>query len=85
MNKQLFSMIILMFLISILLISLICLVRADNSIQMQWSKTFSGSDGCAVQTVDGGYVIAGSNASLKFYSGLQAAPVLIKTNSSGDL
>jgi hypothetical protein len=52
---------------------------------LQWSKTYYGDSGRAIQTTDGGYAIAANNASVLFYPAVQRAPMLIKTDSSGNL
>lgn len=51
--------------------------------QLQWSKTYYGDTGRAIQTNDGGFIIAANNASILFYPAWQRAPMLIKTASSG--
>jgi hypothetical protein len=53
--------------------------------QLQWSKTYYGDYGRAIQTNDGGFAIAANNASLLFYPSWQRAPMLIKTDSSGEI
>jgi predicted secreted protein len=62
------------------------LVKTDGSGNMQWNKTYGGTDGdlaySVVATSDGGYAIIGYTNS--FGAGGQDA-YLVKTNSSGDL
>ncbi len=43
--------------------------------QAEWSNTYFGTSGKAIQTSDGGYLIAGSNASLMFPAA-ERAPAL---------
>jgi hypothetical protein len=52
--------------------------------QVQWSQTFYGNSGHAILTSDGGYAIAGDNASI-LYPASERAPILIKTDASGNL
>ena len=61
------------------------LVKMDSSFNIQWTKTYGGTDwdfgNCVAQTTDGGYILCGStysygNGNLDYY--------LIKTNSLGD-
>ncbi len=75
----------LLLLVCLLFLASICTVNAEGSFQMQWSKTFSGWSGYAISTSDGGYAIVGSNASLTMYPSSQIAPVLVKTNSLGEM
>ena len=56
----------------------------NTNAQTEWSKTYYGDTGHAVQTSDGGYAIAGSNASI-MYPAWERAPILIKTDASGEL
>ena len=61
-------------------------VKAASEIpQLEWSKTYYGVSGCAIQTADGGYAIAGNNASMLFYPAWERAPTLIKTDALGEL
>ncbi len=53
--------------------------------QTEWSKTYYGDVGRAIQTSDGGYAIAGNNASVGFFPAVERAPTLIKTDASGNL
>ncbi|MGD6852622.1 MAG: hypothetical protein ACQCN6_11235 [Candidatus Bathyarchaeia archaeon] len=53
--------------------------------ETQWSKTYYGDVGRAIQTSDGGYAIAGNNASVGFFPAVERAPTLMKTDSSGNL
>ena len=55
-----------------------------NVSQTEWSKTYYGDGGHAIQTSDGGYAIAGNNASL-MYPAWERAPILIKTDAQGQL
>lgn len=57
---------------------------ASPSAQTEWSKTYYGDSGHAIQTSDGGYAIAGNNASI-MYPASERAPILIKTDASGAL
>jgi hypothetical protein len=50
---------------------------------MQWSNTYLGAGGHAIQTSDGGYAIASMNASITFYPAWERATILVKTDSSG--
>jgi hypothetical protein len=50
---------------------------------MQWSNTYLGAGGHAIQTSDGGYAIASMNASITFYPAWERAAILVKTDSSG--
>lgn len=50
-----------------------------------WSQTYHGDSGRAIQTSDGGYAIAGTNASVLFFPASERAPILIKTDASGKL
>ncbi len=52
---------------------------------LQWSKTYYGDSGRAIQTNDNGYAITANNASILFYQATQRSPMLIKTDSSGNL
>ena len=53
---------------------------------MQWSKTYGFYSGrSVVQTADGGYAAAGSNATRGDRGFGDYAPLLIKTDSSGEL
>jgi predicted secreted protein len=61
---------------------------ASEAPQPQWSKTYGGYRGnWVIQTADGGYAIAGRNATYstegRGYGNF--APLLIKTDSSGEL
>ncbi|MFA5366025.1 MAG: hypothetical protein WC325_12655 [Candidatus Bathyarchaeia archaeon] len=60
-------------------------MSASETPLLEWSKTYYGSSGRAIQTADGGYAIAGSNASILFFPAWERAPTLIKTGSSGEL
>lgn len=72
-------------LITLLLVTSRPSLKADTEVpQLQWSKTYNGDSGLAVQTADGGYAIAAKNASI-WYPALERAPMLIKTDSSGNL
>ena len=53
--------------------------------QLQWGKTYYGDSGSVIQTTDGGYAIAANNASIGFYPAWQRAPMLIKTDITGNL
>ncbi|MDH5770169.1 MAG: hypothetical protein OEZ25_02620, partial [Candidatus Bathyarchaeota archaeon] len=62
------------------------LVKTDSNGNMQWSRTYGGTGPdyvrSVVQTVDGGYALAGSTLSF----GLGAADIyLVKTDSSGNM
>jgi hypothetical protein len=63
----------------------IYLIKTDSSGDMEWSKTYRGTDNetatCVQQTSDGGYIICGF---YYFGSGPQYRGFLIKTNSVGD-
>jgi hypothetical protein len=51
----------------------------------EWSKTYAGQEAYAViQTADGGYVIAGMNATLADRGYSYFLPMVIKTNSLGE-
>jgi hypothetical protein len=80
--------------LSLVLISLIALsttvsqpVKADSQApQLQWSKTYGPYEGYSViQTDDGGYVISGVNATNFGHGYDLTLPILIKTDSSGNL
>jgi hypothetical protein len=82
--------------ISVLLVSLLFIVSvpslkaADYEPCVQWSKSYGavGSLGYSmVQTADGGYVIAGYNSTGydTLIHGYRQKPVLIKTDSSGNI
>ncbi len=63
-----------------------CLVSASISVQNpQWSKTYYGSNGIAIQTSEGGFAIAGTNGSNLFFPASQLAPTLTKTDALGDV
>lgn len=76
-------------LISVLLITLFLVVRIPTSEavsetpEQQWSRSYLGNGGRAIQTCDGGYAIVGMNASMLFYPASERAPILIKTDDSG--
>ncbi len=61
------------------------LVKMDTAFNVQWSKTYGGTDwdfgSCVEQTSDGGYILCGSTYS--FGKGDEDY-YLIKTNSTGD-
>jgi hypothetical protein len=50
----------------------------------EWSQTYYGTSAKAIQTSDGGYLLAASNASLMFPAA-ERAPILIKTDANGNL
>jgi hypothetical protein len=53
--------------------------------QMQWNKNYLGVGGLAIQTSDGGYALAATNASITFYPASERAPVIIRTDASGEV
>ncbi len=61
------------------------LIKTDNAANVQWSKTFGGSDddyGWSVQqTSDGGYIVCGHT--LSYGAGVEDV-YLVKTNSAGN-
>jgi pimeloyl-ACP methyl ester carboxylesterase len=65
------------------------LIKTNSSGDMQWQKTFGGSNidwGNSVwQTSNGGYIIAGETYRFDPYTGGNGSVYLIKTNSSGDM
>jgi len=66
--------------------SSIKLIKTDNMGQKEWVKVFDSNEehGFSVsQTRDGGFILSGDNATGKDYN--HHRPVLIKTNSNGDL
>src|SRR4030042_5507462 len=71
-------------LITLFLVASVPILRAvSEAPQQQWSKNYLGTGGYAIQTYDGGYAIAGMNASMLFYPASERAPILVKTDSSG--
>ncbi len=72
--------------VAVITVTVALVVTQGNSIgaQTEWSNTYYGDTGRAIQTSDGGYAIAGSNASI-MYPAWERAPILIKTDASGKL
>jgi len=62
------------------------LIKTDSMGNMQWNKTYGGAQNdhayCIVQTIDGGYAVAGGTSS--FGAGLSDAWV-VKADSSGNM
>nr|MDQ3047823.1 hypothetical protein [Bacteroidota bacterium] len=62
----------------------IYLIKTDEFLNIQWSKTYGGADwdfgNCIEQTTDGGYIICGSTYS---YGAGDQDYFMIKTNASG--
>lgn len=83
-SKKLYGITSLIAVALILVVALLVPQSAAASPQMEWSKTYSGDSGDAIQTADGGYAIAANNGSI-MYPAWQRAPMLIKTDSSGNL
>jgi hypothetical protein len=87
MTKSVVRLSILLILVVLPLVTLAQISSADSvdsaGPQLQWSQTYLGLGGQAIQTSDGGYVIAGTNASVLFYPASERAPILIKTDPSG--
>jgi hypothetical protein len=86
-NVRLLSVkVIVVVLLIMVALSFARLVSASSSGENpQWSKTYYGSNGIAIQTSDGGYTIAGSNGSNLLFPASQLAPTLTKTDASGDV
>jgi hypothetical protein len=73
-------------LITVVLVVSVPSLKADTeALQLQWSKTYYGTNGVAIQTSDGGYAIAGTNASSRLFPAEERAPTLIKTDPSGQM
>jgi len=73
-------------LVFLLLFSKLFAVIISGVPQTQWSKTYGFYSGrSVVQTADGGYAAAGSNATRGDRGFGDYAPLLIKTDSSGEL
>lgn len=59
--------------------------QTSTSISLEWSKTYSPTDGLSVsQTSDNGFIIAGINVS-GFHDSLSYSTTVIKTDSSGNI
>ncbi len=65
------------------LLSVNIVFAASQAPQLEWSKTYYGDTGRAIQTSDGGYAIAGKNASYLQYGAAMRAPTMIKTDAMG--
>jgi hypothetical protein len=77
---------VLVILTLLILFSLGLVNAASEPPKMEWSKTYGTYDGhVVIQTADGGYAVAGVNATHTDRGYGDYAPLLIKTSPSGEL
>jgi len=86
MKRKALTLITMSLITLLLVISIPSMKAATETPQIEWSKTYGTYDGhVVIQTADGGYAVAGVNATHTDRGYGDYAPLLIKINPSGEM